>query len=62
MKIRIDFTIDVPYGTNLLEVAEANDPSEVRLFVKGEAQTLIAHYLEDNGVPVTVVRDSVETY
>lgn len=64
MKINVDFTIaveakDLPA---LRELAEADTIADAILFVKAEAQESLVGYLTDNGVPVTVSRDSATTY
>ncbi len=64
MRIKVDFSIDVPPESlpALRELAAANDNETARLFVKGDAQEYVIKYLEDNGVRVTVVRDSAVTF
>lgn len=58
MKIRVDFTLDVPeeYVAKLIELAAAADRAGARRFVQSEAEENLFSYLEDNGVWPTSVR------
>ncbi len=64
MRIRVDFTIDVPAERlpALRELALAENNAQAALFVKSEAQDLITGYLSDMGVNTTVTRDAATTY
>ncbi len=64
MKIKVDFTIEIDPKLlpRLRELANVDNTQEAILFVKAEAQDEITRYLDDNGVPVTIVRDAVTTY
>lgn len=61
MKIRVDFTLDIPRGSlpALLDAAGgAETEGEVRDFVKYEAQQYVVDYLRDHGAIVKVVREN----
>jgi hypothetical protein len=62
MKIRVDFTIEIKDEETLRELANEEDSAGARLFVKGEAQEALRMYLEDNGIPIKIIRDASETY
>lgn len=58
MKIRVDFTMDVPeeYVERLIELAAADSRAGAKSFVRAEAEENILSYLEDNGVQPVAVR------
>lgn len=59
MKVRIDFTIEIPDECldNLKELAgEADDLDTARRFVKMDVEDSLIHYLSSNGVDAEVIR------
>lgn len=62
MRIRVNFTLEVPDDSleKLREAAEADDNVSAGWFVRGQAEDEIKMYLEDHNVRVrTISRDSV---
>lgn len=61
MKVRVDFTIDIPESTSLEDLLEftcAEDLAGVRNFLKMDAEEYLVSYLSDNGFEVAVVRSA----
>lgn len=61
MRIKVDFTVEVqPEHLPALKELAALDPNakaeRAAEFVRGDAADYVITYLEDNGVPVTLVR------
>lgn len=59
MKVKIDFTIEIPEESyaNLKEVSgEVETLSEARDFIKGDVEAYIVDYLTSNGVRAEVIR------
>lgn len=59
MKIKVNFTIDVPADSlaALRELASADTNAEARDFVKMDSLEYTRGYLEDNGVKLSVIKD-----
>lgn len=58
MRVRIDFTLDVPLSDALREATQEADPAEIRRFLQNEAVEYLTEYLEGLGVRTTVARRS----
>lgn len=58
MKVRVDFTIDIPADRleDLLEFTCADDLAGARSFLKLDAEEYLVGYLSDNGIEVAVTR------
>lgn len=56
MKVRIDFTVDIPDRAALAELSTSPDREGMADFLRYEAQEHVVTYLEGMGISVTVVR------